>query len=76
MGIFIIIPRFRLIGVIWTLATAFVTFFNFKNAFTKEGMATQEIIFFAIFSQLAVIKRTIKHKKTSIKLYFKWFFEV
>lgn len=44
LGVFVVIPQFGPFGIIWTLVAASITFINYKNAFTEEGIATQEII--------------------------------
>lgn len=44
IGIFVAIPSAGLFGILWTLVAAFITYSHYKNAFTEEGMPTQEII--------------------------------
>ncbi len=44
LGCVVVIPTFGLFGVIWTGVAALIAFSNFKNGFTKEGVATHEII--------------------------------
>lgn len=44
IGIFVVIPSAGLFGVFWTMMAVIITFFNYKNAFTEEGMHTNEII--------------------------------
>lgn len=44
IGCFVVIPTAGLFGIIWTAAAGMITFTNFKNGFSDEGIATHEII--------------------------------
>ena len=43
IGVFIAIPMAGLFGVFWTAVAVFITYSNYKNAFTKEGMDSHVI---------------------------------
>ena len=44
IGIFVAIPNAGLFGIFWTFMAAVITFANFINAFSEEGIASHEII--------------------------------
>lgn len=44
IGCFIAIPTFGLFGIFWTAVAGFITYSNYKNAYSEEGMATHEIV--------------------------------
>lgn len=44
IGCVIVIPTFGLFGIFWTAIAVFITYSNYKNAFTDDGIATHEII--------------------------------
>lgn len=44
IGMFVVIPIFGLIGVLWTLIAVVITVMHAKNAFTEDGIATHEIV--------------------------------
>lgn len=44
IGCFIVIPTFGLFGIFWTAVAGVITFMNYKNAFSDEGIVTHEII--------------------------------
>ena len=44
LGIFVAIPVFGTLGVIWTLFAVAMTAVSFINAFSKDGITTHEII--------------------------------
>ena len=44
IGCFVAIPQAGLFGVFWTAMAGLITYTNYKNAFTDEGMASHEII--------------------------------
>ena len=44
IGLTIAIPTFGLFGIFWTAIAAFITYTNFKNGFTDEGISTHEIV--------------------------------
>ena len=43
IGVFIAIPMAGLFGIFWTAIAVFITYSNYKNAFTKEGMDSHVI---------------------------------
>ena len=44
IGFVVVIPTFGLFGVIWTAIAGVIAYTNYKNGFSKEGIATHEII--------------------------------
>ena len=44
IGCFVVIPTAGLFGIIWTAMAGVITFTNFKNGFSEEGIATHEIL--------------------------------
>ena len=44
IGCVVVIPMAGLIGVLWTGFTVAITVINYKNAFSEEGVTSQEII--------------------------------
>ena len=44
IGCVIVIPTFGPFGILWTAVAGFIAYSHYKNAFTKEGMATHEIV--------------------------------
>ena len=44
IGCFVAIPQVGLFGVFWTAIAGLITFINFKNAFSDEGVTSHEII--------------------------------
>lgn len=44
IGCFVAIPAFGPFGIIWTLIACVITYSNYKNGFSEDGIATHEII--------------------------------
>ena len=44
IGCFVVIPSAGLFGVVWTAMAGIITFMNYKNGFSDDGVATHEII--------------------------------
>ena len=44
IGCFVAIPVFGPFGIIWTLIAWVITYSNYKNGFSEDGIATHEII--------------------------------
>lgn len=44
IGCFAVIPAFGPFGIIWTLIACVITYSNYKNGFSEDGIATHEII--------------------------------
>lgn len=44
IGIFYVIPNFKIFGVIWTLIACFSTIYYAVNLFTKKGISFYQIL--------------------------------
>jgi hypothetical protein len=44
IGVLFVIPTFGPFGIFWTAIAGFIVYSHYKNAYTNEGMPTQEII--------------------------------
>lgn len=44
IGCFVVIPTAGSFGVVWTVMAGIITFTNYKNGFSDDGVATHEII--------------------------------
>lgn len=44
IGLVMVVPTFGPLGLFWTLIALAITFVNCKNAFSKEGVSSHEII--------------------------------
>ena len=44
IGCLVVIPAFGPFGIIWTLIACVITYSNYKNGFSDDGIATHEII--------------------------------
>ncbi len=43
IGLFVVIPTFGIFGIFWTAVAAVITFTNYKNGFTSEGVDSHVI---------------------------------
>ena len=46
LGLFIAIPTFGLFGIFWTALACIITYTNYKNGYTQEGITSHEIIIY------------------------------
>ena len=44
LGCAVVIPTFGPFGLVWTALTGVITYTNYKNGFSDDGVATHEII--------------------------------
>ncbi len=43
LGLVVVVPTFGVFGIFWTAVAGFITYTNYKNAFTEEGVASHVI---------------------------------